>query len=83
MKVLAAILLVGLLSGCASSSFFQEAANKAGNVSKDTKKKLGQAIDSYCEQVPGTIRLGLRAEVNEYADKGKVKVTCDVDGASK
>lgn len=72
-------LALGACSG--AGSFFQEAADNAGEVGTDTKQKLGDAIDAYCVNVPQTARLTLRGQVNQFADKGEVQVTCEGDDA--
>lgn len=67
------------LMGCAQSgNFFKEAADKGGAVTESTKKQLGEAIDLYCQNVPATVRLSLRQQVNAYAKEGEVQVDCDV-----
>lgn len=79
-RVTAAGLAALMLAGCSSTDdFFQRAADRAGEVSKDTKQGFGEAIDAYCTNVPAPARLQLRAQVNEFAERGEVKVTCNVD----
>lgn len=71
------------LSGCSvtdkAGAFFKEAADKGGEIAEGTKKDFGEALDIYCERVPSTARLTLRSQVNEYADKGKIKIDCTPD----
>jgi len=83
-RTLAAVAIGGavVVGGCSGTgSFFQEAADKAGDVSTETKQRLGGAIDAYCVNVPQTARLTLRGQVNQFADKGEVQVTCEDDDA--
>jgi len=83
-RTLAAVVIGGAVAvgGCSGAgSFFEEAADKAGDVSTDTKQRLGDAIDAYCGNVPQTARLTLRGQVNQFADEGEVQVTCEGDDA--
>ena len=77
--LIAAILGGLFVSGCTTTDgggWLSEAAKRAGDVGETTKRNAGKAIDAYCMNVPSLARMELRAQVNEYAELGRVTVEC-------
>ena len=70
------------LAACESlvgSDNLNQLAEKGKDVREDTKKGIGKAVDTYCGNVPLTARLSLRAEVNDYAEEGRIIIECKKD----
>jgi len=61
----------------------EEAATASVTYDLDDKEnQLADALDTYCQNVPQTVRLGLRGEVNEFAERGRVIVEWIDDSGS-